>query len=257
MSIKCKTQKNKHFKIGTSGFMIGSKKWSKLDCLNCIEVNSSFYRIPNDEMINNLLKLDKNIVIKASKYITHIKRLKDVKQSWNLLWKQIKKLKYRLNCVLFQLPPSFIKNQVNIERIKAMKSYLPNNLKIAFEFRNKSWLNDDIYDLFKKLKWCIVGTFIIKTKNEKWVGDMPPGLYLPPKTTNFNYVRIHGKNRWKGELSKKQLELIKSKLQNQNTQTSFVMFNNSFFDKKSKTCKIDKYEIKSAAICNAAQFSNI
>ena len=113
------------------------------------------------------------------------------------------------------------------------------------------------YDLFKKLKWCIVGTFIIKTKNEKWVGDMPPGLYLPPRTTNFNYVRIHGKNRWKGELSKKQLELIKTKLKNQNTNISFIMFNNSFFDNKNKTCKINKIKIKSAAICNAAQFSNI
>ena len=257
MSIKCKSKKNKHFQIGTSGFMIGSKKWSKLDCLNCIEVNSSFYRIPNDKMINNLLELDKNIVIKASKYITHIKRLKDVKQSWNLLWNQIKKLKYYLKCVLFQLPPSFIKDQVNIERIKAMKSYLPNNLKIAFEFRNKSWLDEDNYDLFKKLKWCIVGTFIIKTKNEKWVGDMPPGLYLPPRTTNFNYVRIHGKNRWKGKKKKKQLELIKTKLKNQNTNISFIMFNNSFFDNKNKTCKINKIKIKSAAICNAAQFSNI
>lgn len=259
MTFNCKTKKNPKFNIGTSGFMISQNKWSKLPCLNCIEINSSFYRIPTDKMIDNLLKLPDNIsyVIKASRYITHMKRLKDVQEAWDKLWDQISKLSNRLNCVLFQLPPSFVKNDINVKRINMMKSYLPNNLQYAFEFRNKSWLNDDTYKQFKKLNWCIVGTFIIKKDTEKWVGNMPPGLYLPPKTTNYNYIRIHGKKGWKGSLTQKQLDTIKNKLNSQKTNTSYVMFNNTFFDNRKKTCKANNLKINYAAVCNAITFSNI
>ena len=229
-----------------------------MPCLNCIELNSSFYRIPSDRLIGSLNKLPDriDIVIKASKYITHIKRLKDVEEAWGKLWSQISKLGPKLKCVLFQLPPSFNKTDVNVERIQAMKKYLPSNIDIAFEFRNKSWLEDSTYEVFRALDWCVVGTFIEKRQGQTWVGTMPNGLYMPPKTANYNYIRIHGKKGWKGQLSKAQLREIRDAMDGQAVRTSYVMFNNTFFDPRSGHCMVEGERVGYAAVCNAVEFAD-
>jgi hypothetical protein len=196
-----------------------------------------------------------HIVIKASKYITHIKRLNDVQEAWDKLWTQISKLGKKMSCVLFQLPPSFNKTEINVGRIEAMKAYLPKNIDIAFEFRNKSWLEDSTYDVFKKLKWCVVGTYINKREGTNWVGNMPPGLYMPPRTTDYNYIRIHGKKGWKGQLSQAELKKIREALAAQAVRTSYVMFNNTFFDPRSGHCMVDGEPIRYAAVCNAVEFA--
>ena len=239
--------------------MVGKNKWLKQPCLNCIEFNSSFYRLPNDATIASLNQLPPNVsvIIKASRYITHIKRLHDVQEAWGVLWKQISKLKGKLACVLFQLPPSFTWKLENQERIKAMRAYLPRGVSIAFEFRNKSWLRPEIYDFFADLKWAMVGTYIKKRPQTKWVGDMPAGIYLPPVTADFNYIRIHGKKGWKGALSAGELTVLRDTMGSQRVQRSFVMFNNSFFDNRSTSCTSNGATIKSAAVCNAVQFTHL
>jgi uncharacterized protein YecE (DUF72 family) len=237
--------------------MVSQARWVSLPCLNCIELNSSFYRIPSDRLIASLNRLPDrvHIVIKASKYITHIKRLNDVEEAWGKLWTQISKLGKKMSCVLFQLPPSFNKTDINVGRIEAMKAYLPKGIDIAFEFRNKSWLEDSTYDVFKKLKWCVVGTYINKKEGTNWVGNMPPGLYMPPRTTDYNYIRIHGKKGWKGQLSQAELKKIREALAAQAVRTSYVMFNNTFFDPRSGHCMVDGEPIRYAAVCNAVEFA--
>ena len=259
MSIDCSARSSgARYQVGTSGFMVSQKQWTKLQCLNCIELNSSFYRIPSDKTILSLnsMPADIGVVIKASKYITHIKRLKDVEDAWDKLWSQISKLGKRLRCVLFQLPPSFNKTDTNVERIQAMKRYLPADIDYAFEFRNSSWLEETTYDLFKTLAWCVVGTYIVKRAGTQWVGTMPPGLYVPPRTANYNYIRIHGKKGWKGALSKAELDTIQSSLSAQAVRTSYVMFNNTFFDPRSSSCDVSGETVKYAAVCNAAEFAS-
>ena len=95
--LKCNNNKNK-FQIGTSGFMISQEKWLELNCLNCIEINSTFYRLPTEKSINRWNNFPDNvgIIIKASRYITHMKRLNDVKEAWEKLWDSIKPLKNKL-----------------------------------------------------------------------------------------------------------------------------------------------------------------
>ena len=174
-----------------------------------------------------------------------------------MLWGQIRKLKGKLACVLFQLPPSFAWKLENQERINAMRAYLPPGVSVAFEFRNKSWLRPDVYDMFAELGWAIVGTYIKKRPQTKWVGDMPPGIYLPPVTANFNYIRIHGKKGWKGALSAGELTVLRNTMGSQKVQRSFVMFNNTFFDNRSTTCTSNGAAIKSAAVCNAVEFTHL
>ncbi len=253
--ISCSKTNNK-FNIGTSGFMVSQEKWLQLKCLNCIEINSTFYKLPTEISINkwNNFSPDVGIIIKASRYITHMKRLKNVKEAWNLLWNKIKFLN-KLECVLFQLPPSFVYNEDNLQRIIEMHKYIPNNLRIAFEFRNSSWLNNNTYKIFKNLKWCIVATYIQKNKDSTWMGTMPSKLNIPPKTANFMYVRIHGSRGYKGSLDYEELKNIKTKLIKSNN--NFVMFNNTFFDSRKDYCTINNIKIKYAAVCNAAKFSSI
>ena len=83
---KCTKKPNGKYQIGTSGFMVSQSVWFKLDCLNCIEINSSFYRLPSPETIEKWRNFPENVnvSIKASKYITHIKRLHDVEEGVRL-----------------------------------------------------------------------------------------------------------------------------------------------------------------------------
>ena len=79
------------YQIGTSGFMVTRTQWISLECLNCIEINSTFYSLPTAKIVSNWSELPERVsfVIKASKYITHVKRLKDVRDAWNKLWGRI------------------------------------------------------------------------------------------------------------------------------------------------------------------------
>ena len=260
-TIRCSERKaTAKYQVGTSGFMVSKTNWLKLQCLNCIEINGTFYRLPSDKTIDNWKTLPENvsIVIKASRYITHMKRLKDVEGAWNKLWKSISPLGKKLKAILFQLPPSFAYEPENLQRIADMKKYIPTNLNIVFEFRNKSWLTDDVYSQFRKMKWCIAGTYIQKKEGTTyWMGTMPSGLNLPPKTSAFNYMRIHGSRGYRGSLDRDELTKLRNSLNKQKCNESFVMFNNTFFDSRSKHCTVDGIKIKYAAVCNAAEFTNI
>ena len=240
--------------------MISQASWLKMDCLNCIEINGTFYRLPTPNTVERWRAFPSHvgIVIKASKYITHIKRLKDVKEAWNTLWSAIKPLGDKLHCILFQLPPSFSYKPENVQRIKDMHKYIPRNLKIAFEFRHAGWFNPETYKVFRGLHWCVAGTYIQKKDGTAWMGTMPGGLNLPPATTNFTYMRIHGARGYKGALSESTLRQIRTALNKQRGgNRKFVMFNNTFFDPRSGHCTIGNTKVKYAAVCNAVQFTNL
>lgn len=256
-AVTCKLRdKDVRYQVGTSGYVVGKAKWTKLPCLNCLELNSTFYHLPSKQLLKSLNNLpdNVNIVIKASQEITHYRRLNDVEELWNNLWERIRDLK-NLKCVLFQFPPTFKRSAENIRRLEVLKEYLPKGLDIAVEFRNSSWLVEQTYDLFKKLGWCVVGTYIVKRAQTKWVGDMPSGLFMPPKTCNYNYIRVHGKKKWRGHLSQTDLNNLHDAVADQVVRNSYVIFNNSFFDKKGDYCSFGKVKVPSAAVCNAMEFS--
>ena len=249
--------------IGTSGFMTSQKQWLQLhqlrSGLNCIEINSSFYRLPTANTIAKLAAFPDSVsfVFKVSRYLTHIKRLKDGDDPWKLFWKSVEPLKKRIVCVLFQMPPSFHNKPENVERIEAMKRYVDGVVPVTFEFRDKSWLVDSTYALFKKLKWCIAGTVISKTEGTKWMGTMPNGVYMPPATNDMTYVRVHGKRGFRGELSEARLKSLRKAMLANKTFMNVIMFNNVFFDTRSKTCKVGDEKVRYAAVCNAVEFSQL
>ena len=257
--LMCINKPSSKYQIGTSGFMVSQSVWLSLGCLNCIEINGTFYRLPSAKLIDKWRDFPKNvnIAIKASRYITHIKRLHDVEEGWKLLWNSIKPLGRKLQAILFQLPPSFTYKEENMERIEKMNEYIPSNLNIVFEFRDISWFKPEVYEKFKKMNWCIAGTYIQKQMGSKWMGTMSEGLKLPPRTASFNYLRIHVKRGYKGSLDSNELKEIKKQIDKQGGNKSFIMFNNTFFDPRSKYCMIENNKIKYAAVCNAVEFSSL
>ena len=112
----------------------------------------------------------------------------------------------KLKIILFQLPP-FKFTDDNLNRIKNLKKLLPKNkVNFVFEFRDISWFNDKLYKVMKKNNWCVAGTLITKKDNDiTWLGTMPGGLLLPPRTSNITYLRAWIK-KYKGAYSINQLK---------------------------------------------------
>lgn len=145
-----------------------------------IEINNSFYHLLQDETVRNWVKtVPSNFIfaVKANRYITHIKRLKEPQIRVAHFIESIKSFDEKLGPILFQLPPNF---GFNAQRLESFLEALPENYRYVFEFRNKSWFNPETYNILRKknIALCIYN-----------LGD-----YQSPKeiTADFIYIRLHG-----------------------------------------------------------------
>ena len=235
--------------VGTSGFIGSKADWLAMPDVTCLEVNSTFYRLPTERSLKSLLELSETpghtslvYAVKVSKYVTHMKRLKDCREPFAAFWNAVKGLGGRLTVLLFQMPPSFKFNEQNMARLRAM-TYLPGTnaaggkLEIVFEFRDNSWFRPEVAKLCKAKGWTMGGTLIKRKPGQYWMGDMPDGLHLPERTSNCTYLRIHGGRGYRGGYGPKELERIKRSVLAKKTPINYVIFNNVFFDNRKKTCK--------------------
>ncbi|MBX9830076.1 MAG: DUF72 domain-containing protein [Xanthobacteraceae bacterium] len=114
------------------------------------ELNGVFYRTPTVDAVRGWAEQTPDDFVfawKASKFITHWKRLKDTaRNSLDLLESRLRLLGDKAGPVLFQLPPQFEKNR---ERLAAFLKMLRVGREYAFEFRHPSWYEDDIIDLLR------------------------------------------------------------------------------------------------------------
>lgn len=255
------------FEVGTSGYIGSKRDWLTMPNINCLEINSTFYRLPTEKSIknyNDMAAEREGLIysVKVSRFITHMKRLKDCKQAFSKFWRAIKGLGSNVKALLLQLPPSFKYNEINMQRLQKL-TYIPQKntsgekINIIFEFRDDSWFRGDVVKLFKKRDWVIGGTLIKKKKGQYWMGNMPAGLHLPERTSNCTYLRIHGGRGYRGGYDTKQLNKIKRAALAKKTAINYIIFNNVFFDNRKKTCKYKKRKIRYAALCNAASFGKI
>lgn len=194
--------------IGTSGWNykhwrenfypedLKQKDWLNFysERLKSVEINNSFYHLPDIKTFNDWERIvPKNFTfaVKGSRYITHMKKLKDPKQIFKKLFSHAKHLKNKLGPFLFQLPPRW---KYNKERFEAFVTALPDKYRYTFEFRNKSWWNDEILELLKKynLAFCIY----------ELAGDLSPNEV----TADFIYIRLHGpEGKYEGDYTKQKL----------------------------------------------------
>src|ERR1051326_9102837 len=124
--------------------------------LHAVEINNTFYRLPQPSMIENWrdqVPAEFRFSIKATQRITHIKRLNNCADETKYLLETAALLGERLGVVLFQLPPNSKKDG---ERLKSFLALLPYDQRSAFEFRHESWFDDEILDLLSAKSCALV-----------------------------------------------------------------------------------------------------
>jgi uncharacterized protein YecE (DUF72 family) len=153
--------------------------------LPTVEINNTFYRMPKREVLENWAAATPDafrFAIKASRRITHDARLKaeDAADSVAYLYGNLDALGDKRGPVLFQLPP-FLKK--DLPRLDAFLALLPAGHRAAFEFRNDSWFDDDVYAALKR-----AGASLCLSERSD---DAPPPLV---ETAPFGYVRLRLEN---------------------------------------------------------------
>ena len=149
---------------------------------NTVEINNSFYRLPTEEAFKNWRKRVPPgfiFAVKASRFLTHIKRLKDPEEPLDLFFSRAKHLKDRLGPVLFQLPPQLKLDMDRLEIfLRALKSHgAGKKLRCSLEVRDATWLTKPVFDL--------LGKYGVALCFADWRGTHVPD----PVTAEFVYVR--------------------------------------------------------------------
>ena len=147
---------------------------------NTVELNSSFYRLPSESAFAvwyNSSPANFTFAVKVSRFITHIKRLKDTEEAVNKFTNRARILGEKLGPLLYQLPPSMHRND---EVLDSFLSTLPRGMKHVFEFRHQSWLEEEVFQILRKYNagFCVF--------------DMPSVSCPVVATADFAYVRFHG-----------------------------------------------------------------
>jgi uncharacterized protein YecE (DUF72 family) len=109
-----------------------------------VELNVTFYRLPRIEVFAGWYArspADAVITVKASRYLTHIKRLKDPQPSVTMLMDRVAPLDAKLGPILIQLPPDFA---IDVDALDETLRAFPSGLRLAVEPRHPSWWTDDL-----------------------------------------------------------------------------------------------------------------
>jgi len=173
---------------------LNTKKWLNYyaDTFSTVELNTTFYHLPLLSTVKNWnIQVPKNFIfsLKASRYITHLKRLHDCKDSVDLFYQRMHPLQSKIGPILFQLPPSF---KINKDLLSDFLKHLRKTNLHVFEFRHESWFVDEIYELLKShhIALCIT--------------DLNGKLSPEEITSDFTYIRLHGpKKAYKGSYGSK------------------------------------------------------
>jgi uncharacterized protein YecE (DUF72 family) len=147
--------------------------------LPAVEINNTFYRLPQPSMIENWKRQVParfRFSIKATQRITHIKRLNNVADETKYLLETAALLEKRLGVVLFQLPPNMKKDT---GRLKTFLELLPAEARAAFEFRHETWFDDETFNLLRAKDSALV----VSDTDEKPLAEIIG-------TANWGYLRL-------------------------------------------------------------------
>ncbi len=144
-----------------------------------VEVNNTFYNLPKDETFVRWRRESAEgftFAIKASRFITHIRRLRDCRAPVRLLWNRCRRLGGKLGPILFQLPPNLPEDAA---RLEAFLGVLPGSMRAAFEFRHRSWATERVNRLLDEAGCALV------------LADRPGARVPDALTGGWSYVRFH------------------------------------------------------------------
>jgi uncharacterized protein YecE (DUF72 family) len=145
-----------------------------------VELNASYYHWPRDATFANWReRLPANFVmaVKASRVLTHVKKLRDPERSLERMLPGLEALGEKRGPLLVQLPPRF---HCQLERLEGFVKLVPDRLQVALEFRDATWHREEVFALLERYgaAYCVMS-----------------GAHLPcilRATAPFVYVRFHG-----------------------------------------------------------------
>lgn len=178
--------------VGTSGWQYADwkpryygttpqRRWFEhvLADFRTVELNVTFYRLPKAETFlgwHDRSPDDAVLAVKASRYISHIKRLRDTAGSVAMLMDRVEPLGDKLGPVLVQLPPNL---EVDLDGLDATLAAFPKRVRVAVEPRHDSWWNDDVRRLLERRGAALV-----------WADRKGPITPLW-RTADWGYIRFH------------------------------------------------------------------
>jgi uncharacterized protein YecE (DUF72 family) len=185
-----------------------------------VEVNNTFYRLPNLSAVEGWAEQTPPgfvLSVKASRYLTHIKRLSDMGTGVARFYERIEPLikARKLGPVLWQLPPTFRRDD---DRLAGALSQLPPG-RHAFEFRHESWFVPEVYELLRARNAALV------------IGDHPERRFQTYElTADWTFVRFHyGRRGRHGNYSKRELSEWAKRIAGWGTRADvYAYFNNDW-----------------------------
>jgi uncharacterized protein YecE (DUF72 family) len=223
--------------IGTSGWQyrhwadgvfypkeLKQKQWFQYYCqyFDTVEINNTFYNLPHREVFEKWRKNSPDnfqFVVKASRFITHLKKLSDPQGSTLKFLQHASGLSEKLGVVLFQLPPFW---NLNLDRLQKFVEYLRTqtiipDLKIAIELRNPTWNQPAVYEVLKSANITLC------------FADWPDLIIEDPITADIVYLRRHGSTfLYASSYSKEQIQQDAERIKNWSARgiDVYIFYNN-------------------------------
>lgn len=198
---------------------MGQKEWlgyySKK--FSSVEINNTFYRLPKKQTFKNWADhTPENFIfsVKASRYITHLKKLNECGDAVDKLIEHSSELKEKLGILLFQTPANQGKDT---DKLENFIKQLPDKYRYAFEFRHDSWFDDKVFGILNKNNCGIV------------INSSPGFPFCDIATGGVCYIRMHGsKKLYSSKYSKEELKKFANIMIKYNNKGfySFIYFNN-------------------------------
>jgi uncharacterized protein YecE (DUF72 family) len=184
-----------------------------------VELNNSFYRLPSEAAFaawRDSSPASFAFAVKVSRFITHIKRLKNTQEAIETFISRTRILEGKLGPLLYQLPPNMHRDD---DRLDLFLSTLPQGMKYVVEFRHPSWLEDKVFEILHKRN---VGLCVF---------DMPSLSCPLVANADFAYIRFHGSTGlYSSCYSDEELASWAKKLADLSTnlKAMYIYFNNDF-----------------------------
>ena len=201
---------------------VPQKRWLEhyAEHFDTVEVNNTFYRLPKRDAVANWVERtpdDFVFTIKASRYLTHIKRLTNMREGVARFMERIEPLYVtsKMGPMLWQLPANFRRDD---ERLADALSALPAG-RHCFEFRDESWFVPEVYELLRSHGVALV------------IGDHPDRPFQTHEmTADWTFVRMHyGHRGRRGNYSASELETWRRRIATWRGRVEvFVYFNNDW-----------------------------
>lgn len=219
--------------MGTSGWLYEWNEGASLDWyveesgLNAIELNASFYRFPFKNQVRSWAIKGKRLKwsVKVHRSITHMSKLGEKSINiWQKFTGTFKEMDNLIDFYLFQLPPNYVCNDRNLQKVEEFSRKSTLGLRMAVEFRHASCFNQEV------ARWAEENSIVVVSV------DSPIATWITP-VRGIIYLRMHGRGTWYGyEYSREEIEDTARRIAGHSPNKVYVFFNNDHWMLNNARC---------------------